>query len=179
MTVYKTKEYRAWIEMKRRCYNPKRQNYKVYGARGITVCDRWLHDFSAFLSDVGYAPSSLHSLDRVDPDGHYEPGNVRWATPDTQNNNRRVHRTATVQGITKTAAEWARETGLHPATIRHRLRSGIDGTIATSKPSRGWRREVTINGETHTAKEWSRILGIPLSTLNYRLRNNKPIIRND
>lgn len=63
--------------------------YEHYGGRGITVCERWRESYPAFLADVGRKPSPQHSLDRIDNDGHYEPGNVRWATAKQQANNRR------------------------------------------------------------------------------------------
>lgn len=74
-----TKEYRAWSNMIQRCTNPKKDAFKYYGARGVTVCERW-RSYDSFLADVGVAPSPRHSLDRINPTGHYEPGNVRWAT---------------------------------------------------------------------------------------------------
>ena len=85
-----TKEYAAWASMKARCHNPRSQGYARYGGRGITVCDRWRESFEAFLSDVGLAPSSKHSIDRIDNDGNYEPGNVRWATGTVQQFNKRT-----------------------------------------------------------------------------------------
>jgi hypothetical protein len=175
MSVSNTKEYRAWIEMRRRCYDPKRPSYRLYGGRGVIVCDRWRYDFAAFLEDVGYAPSSAHSLDRINTEGGYEPGNVRWATAQEQSNNWRHNVFATVDGEAKTVADWARETGLHPATIGYRLRNGYDDTTAVSKPSKGWRRTIPFNGEARTAKEWSTLLGVPVSTINYRHRNGLPI----
>ena len=83
-----SKEYRAWLNMRDRCYDPKSNRYSRYGGRGIKVCDRWLGSFEAFLEDVGPAPSKFHSIDREKVDGDYEPGNVRWATPKEQANNR-------------------------------------------------------------------------------------------
>lgn len=86
-----TPEYDIWRSMNQRCANPNVRNYDNYGGRGIRVCDRWRHDFTAFLADVGYRPSKHHSLDRYpDKNGNYEPGNVRWALPDEQAKNRRT-----------------------------------------------------------------------------------------
>lgn len=75
--------------MIQRCTKPGHKGFKYYGARGIRVCDRWMESFGAFLSDMGAPPSAIHSLDRLNPDGNYEPGNVRWATPAEQARNKR------------------------------------------------------------------------------------------
>lgn len=74
-----TPEYQTWLAMRHRCRNPKVPGFKNYGGRGIVVCDRW-QTFENFLSDMGRRPDSGFSLDRVDNDGDYEPGNCRWAT---------------------------------------------------------------------------------------------------
>jgi hypothetical protein len=83
-----TPEYRAWSNMLTRCTNPRNKSYANYGARGITVCDRWRHSFEAFLADVGERPDGT-TLDRINNDGNYEPGNVRWASYFMQSRNRR------------------------------------------------------------------------------------------
>lgn len=83
-----TAEYQAWVNMKSRCYYPRHESYKNYGARGITVCRRW-HDFRNFYADMGARPSPTHSLDRIDNDADYSPNNCRWATKSEQNLNRR------------------------------------------------------------------------------------------
>src|SRR5215467_3598440 len=80
--------YQVWADMKGRCLNPKSKIWKYYGGRGIKVCDRWLESFENFLADVGERLLGMW-LDRIDNDGNYEPGNVRWATPKQQSNNRR------------------------------------------------------------------------------------------
>ena len=85
-------EYTCWVQMKQRCYNTCLPKYLEYGARGITVCDRWRDSYHDFLADMGRRPSDKHSIDRIDNDGNYEPGNCRWALADVQNKNKRYKR---------------------------------------------------------------------------------------
>lgn len=85
-----TPEYEAWLALIQRCTNPKNPRWDDYGGRGITVCDRWRASFDDFLADVGPRPSPAHSIDRMDNDKGYEPGNCRWATRRDQMMNRRV-----------------------------------------------------------------------------------------
>ena len=87
-----TSEYRSWYGMKSRCYNPNNKRYKNYGGRGIEVCDRWKDSFENFYNDMGSKPSSKHSIDRIDNDRNYEPGNCKWSTATEQNRNQRNKR---------------------------------------------------------------------------------------
>jgi hypothetical protein len=84
-----TREYAAWVAMKSRCNNPNNRDYASYGGRGVTIHPDWVSDFDAFFRHIGLAPSQTHTLDRIDPDGNYEPGNVRWVTQAEQCLNRR------------------------------------------------------------------------------------------
>lgn len=86
-------EYRSWTGAKDRTTNPGCHNWQRYGGRGISICQRWLESFEAFLEDMGPKPEGMYSLDRIDPDGNYEPGNCRWATPLGQRHNRSRART--------------------------------------------------------------------------------------
>ena len=108
--------------MKTRCLNPNRENYQRYGGRGITVCKRWMDDFTAFFKDVGPRPSPSHTLDRENNDGNYEPGNVRWVTIRIQNSNTR--RTIDADGMC--AAHFAERVGKSAPTIRRRSKLGIE-----------------------------------------------------
>lgn len=83
-----TPEYQVWRNMLRRCEDPTDPSYDDYGHRGITVCEQW-HDVAAFVADMGPRPSDKHSIDRIDNDRGYEPGNCRWATWSEQMRNKR------------------------------------------------------------------------------------------
>lgn len=114
--------HRNWVHMLNRCIKPGTRGYENYGGRGIKVCERWL-DFLNFLEDMGVPPKG-YSLDRIDNNGNYEPGNCRWASKETQVRNARSNRNITFNGVTKCVAEWAREYGINKLTIRARILAG-------------------------------------------------------
>lgn len=122
--MFGTPEYKAWTSMKGRCENPRARQYKNYGARGISVAERWRVSFATFLADMGRRPTSKHSIDRINNDGNYEPGNCRWATKTQQARNTRVSRVLSAGGTSATIPEWAERTGIGASAIRERLRRG-------------------------------------------------------
>lgn len=133
----RTPEYSAWSHMVQRCTNPSSKSYKHYGARGITVCERWRTSFVDFLADMGKRPTNEHSLDRIDNDQGYEPGNCRWATIHTQNTNKRqTSKMLTAFGVTKSIPDWGRERNLLTVTIRYRLAHGYTPEEAVASQSR-------------------------------------------
>jgi hypothetical protein len=129
-----TVEYRAWQSLKQRCLNPAFVEYSNYGARGIRVCDEWLNAFDAFLAHVGRRPSPKHSLDRIDNEGNYEPGNVRWTTNEVQQRNKRTNRWLTVDGETRCMTDWAAIMGISYITIHYRLKKGWPAELAVKLP---------------------------------------------
>ncbi len=120
-----TRLYNTWCSMKSRCCSDTDQNYQDYGGRGITVCDAWLNDFDEFrrwaLSN-GYDDNL--TIDRIDVNRGYEPGNCRWTTRSVQANNRRNTIYITHNGETHTCAEWSKITGINYDTLHNRVMSG-------------------------------------------------------
>lgn len=119
-------EYISWQLMQDRCRNPRNKRWDRYGGRGIAVAAEWTgpDGFARFLAHVGRRPSPRHSLDRINCDGNYEPGNVRWSTPQEQQRNRSDNHQLTLDGSTATLAEWSERTGIARQTLTSRLRRG-------------------------------------------------------
>jgi hypothetical protein len=118
-----TRCYRAWDAMRQRCENPKTISYHNYGGRGIVVCERW-RSFDNFLADMGVPPTEKHQLDRIRADGHYEPGNCRWATTREQARNKRTNVFLEFNGRRQTIADWAEELGVKVNTLVYRRLRG-------------------------------------------------------
>ena len=133
--MHGTPEYHSWRGMIYRCTNQHGKDYAKYGGRGIAVCAAWRHSFEIFYTDMGPRPSSRHSLDRIDPNGNYEPTNCRWADEITQQRNRRQHRMLTFDGRSQPLSAWAVEMGLKESTLAKRLKYGwtVDQALTTQR----------------------------------------------
>lgn len=132
----RTPEYRVWASMIDRCTATSRGHARYFD-RGIRVCAAWrraVTGFTSFFAHVGPRPSEKHTLDRIENDKGYKPGNVRWATWREQANNRDGNRLISVHGRTQTVAEWAREKGITRDTIADRLRLGWSNAHAVTVP---------------------------------------------
>ena len=135
----RTPTYRVWEAMIRRCRNVSDGAYQHYGGRGITVCPEWIGDggFERFLACLGVLPKRGYTIDRIDVDGNYEPGNVRWATKSEQARNRRNNRLISFGGRELCLAAWAVETGLSRETISRRLERGWSAERSLTVPVTG------------------------------------------
>lgn len=113
----KTPEYMVWKRIKSRCFHKKHEHYARYGGRGIRVCGRWRKSFTLFLKDVGVRPSGDHWIGRIDNNGHYEPGNVRWESREEQANNRASNVMLIFNGVTRTLTQFARQYGFRDPRV--------------------------------------------------------------
>jgi hypothetical protein len=136
--------YRVWQAMITRCCNQNQPGYKNYGGRGIRVCDRWRNSFEAFIEDMGERPGPGYSLDRIDNDGNYEPGNCRWATRTEQRRNCRHLIKVMFEGREYLLFDLAKEHGLKPLTVRARLEAGWTLEEAVLTPAQNWGRGEAI-----------------------------------
>lgn len=118
-------EKSSWTSMFQRCYNQDNNRYQYYGARGITVCERW-SDFNNFLADMGPRPGKKYSLDRINNNDNYKPENCKWSTDKEQANNKSNNNFITIFNETKTVKEWSRDYRcvVNYKTLWSRLNSG-------------------------------------------------------
>jgi hypothetical protein len=120
----KSPEYQAWSNMKARCTNPSTPNFKDYGGRGISVCDRWFDSFELFLADMGRRPTPDHSLDRFpDTNGNYEPPNCRWAVEEQQKRNTRRNKWIEYNGEKMILKDWAIKLGIDDRRLCEQLKT--------------------------------------------------------
>ena len=128
----KSKEWITWDSMLQRCRNPRHKSYMEYGGRGIHVCDRW-SVFENFYADMGPAAPGM-TIERIDLNRGYEPGNCTWIPAAQQALNKRTSRLITANGKTQTIAEWSRETGIAKSSIQSRIKHGWDEALAVTLP---------------------------------------------
>lgn len=133
-----TPEFRAWTSMKTRCANPKCVMYPNYGGRGVTVCERW-SDFRNFLADMGEKPAPEYTLERINVNGNYEPGNCRWATQREQSRNHRNTVYLEYSGERLPLVEWAERLGIQRGTLAYRLKKGWSPAAIIETPVGGKR----------------------------------------
>lgn len=146
----RTPEHDARAAMIQRCYNARNRNFRFYGARGITVCERWRESFENFLADMGLRPSAKHSIDRIDNDGNYEPGNCRWATRAEQARNRRNTRFVEVGGVRVPAIDVCKQHNVPISVFVWRVRRGWERLRAAMVPTARGRRP-TLVASSHNA----------------------------
>ena len=137
-TFYTKPWYGSYRSMMGRCYRKKNASYKYYGGRGIKVCDEW-HNIEAFESWVKEHPYSKGmTIDRIDPNGNYEPSNCRWATMFEQDKNRRNSVLIEHNGETHNITEWANITGINRSTLNNRYYRGIRGSRLFERKLSRW-----------------------------------------
>lgn len=191
---YKTRLFRTWQHMKERCYDRKNNRFYLYGARGIIVCEEWRNNFyNFFIWAIRNGYEEDLTIDRIDPNGNYCPENCRWADMATQQNNKRTTRKITFNGVTKSVAEWSRETGINPTTILFRLDQGKKAedvlSLQITSPQEAQKRSieqrkrngnchnVEINGVTKTVTEWAREYNVNRKTIVARLHRGWDEVR--
>lgn len=172
--------YVVWRGMKDRCGRKGNKAYKHYGGRGVKVCERWRNDFWAFVEDMGERPEGA-SLDRIDNNGDYEPGNVRWASQKEQCRNRRDNSFYTYRGETKCLSEWSEELGMTSSVISYRLKTR--GDVRGDWSLRGERHplskltkqqviEIRERARTESQVELAKEFGVSASLIS-RIMNGK------
>ena len=159
-------EYNIWMGMLDRCRRKTFKQWRDYGGRGVTVCERW-ESFELFLEDMGRRPSPKHSLDRYpNKNGNYGPDNCRWATTVEQCNNKRNNVLITFRGKTQTVELWCEELGIKKSTVWARLWKGWDIESALTASTTGILIE--LNGKSKTLSEWA---------THYRINKNFALLQ--
>jgi hypothetical protein len=126
--------YQSWVEMRTRCHNSSRDSYQDYGGRGIRVCDRWRDSFESFWADMGSTYEPGLTIDRIDVNKGYEPGNCQWATRKQQNRNTRRNMMIQFRGETRCLGEWCELLDLPYHSIYTRLSRGWPVERALTEP---------------------------------------------
>jgi hypothetical protein len=172
-------EYRAWSGMKDRCCNPRSQDFRYYGGRGIKVCRAWMRSFQQFLADLGRKPSPELVLGRRNINRGYSPSNCHWTTLQRQVANRRMCKHYLVNGARLTVPEAERALGFPKGRMESRLAAGRSLREATSPdllPQKN-SRLLTLNGETLPLPAWAKRTGLSRSRISHRLNAGWPVER--
>lgn len=136
--------YYRWRSMIARCHKPNSSNWKYYGANGIRVCDRWRKSYQNFYDDMGLPPTENHTLDRVNPNGDYEPNNCRWADKIEQRRNRTKSEAITFNGVTMMPIDWAKHLNINYWVLAKRLQAGWPIQKALTQPVRRYPKKERI-----------------------------------
>ena len=182
----RTRLNNIYANMKKRCYDTKSEVYSYYGGRGIKICEEWNDRQIIRLSNGGNSSKGYQAfkkwalengyqdnltIDRIDPNGNYEPSNCRWVTMKVQSNNLRNNVRLTYKGRTQTIHEWCEELNLNYDRIRDRIcRKGWGVAEAFETKENQRCTYLTYNGKTQTIREWAKEIGIKENTLTYRIK---------
>jgi hypothetical protein len=174
--------YKIWDGIIQRCLNPNFAGYSNYGGRGIRVCPEWHGSFEAFASHIGPRPTDKHSVDRINNEGHYEPGNVRWATAKEQANNRRNtpgynqkapdEEFISYQDERMPLSEFSERTGIHPIAVKRRFNIWDDAALIISDDRDN--RFYLWDGIYYTSEELAAISKVPFRTMIQKLGTSAP-----
>ena len=167
--MFGTPIYQTWSAMLYRCRNPKSAAYKNYGGRGISVCPQW-HSFEAFYADMAAGHWVGAEIDRINPNGNYEPANCRWVSTKDNVRNKRNATVVVYQGCERNLAQLCEELGVSRPHVLSRLKLGWGLQRALDTPPAARRRHfLSHEGETYTVRQLAEMSGIPESTLRWRL----------
>lgn len=167
-----------WRDMHRRCENPKRNTYRLYGEKGISVCPEWsgskgFENFKEWSDEHGYSDNL--TIDRIDNDKGYNPDNCRWTDYKTQANNISTNRWIEYNGERHTLAQWSDITGIPYGALKRRVDTWDIGEALGFKEHKTPHKDeilYTINGETHNIREWCKIQNLSVDTVRYRREHN-------
>lgn len=168
--------YSRWVNMLSRCNNPQDAGYPGYGGRGIKVCDRW-HDLELFDADMGDPPTPEHSIERIDVNGDYEPGNCRWATAQEQARNRRSNVLYDHDGKSHFLMDLAEEKGVSYRTLYARIHcQGMTVEEALAKPTENMGHAmIEVNGVMVSKSQAIKDAGISRYAFYNRLKRGMSV----
>ena len=161
----KSRLYNVWSTMKSRCFYEKNRSYKNYGGRGITVCPEWANDFAAFEKwsyENGFDENATRkecTIERIDPNGNYEPSNCTWKNMKEQCNNKRNNHILTYKGETHTISEWAEKLGIKTSSLITRVHLGWSVERILGEPIKS-EMLLEYHGVKKTIKEWAKEMGV-------------------